>query len=115
MAAKKGNGHDPLTVRMVEVLERIETELKGVREDLKGQTEVLRQVVGGVRTLHEEMRGLRTDVGALTEDVRAIGAEVKTMGSHLGGIRSETVVDFEDVREKLDEHEARLAALEKAG
>ena len=35
MGAKKGNGHDPLLVRKVEVLEELRGDVQGLRSDVK--------------------------------------------------------------------------------
>jgi hypothetical protein len=36
MSGAKGNGHDPLTVEMVEILRQIRDDIHGLREDLAG-------------------------------------------------------------------------------
>ena len=51
---KKKNGHDPGTSRMIEVLERIEKELTGLRGDVT-------RLRGEVRGVREELEGFRIE------------------------------------------------------
>lgn len=60
MAAKKGNGHDPGTERIVEVLERLEKNLTGLREEVRATN-------GRLDALREELHGLRMDLKSSIE------------------------------------------------
>lgn len=90
---EKGNGHDPLTVRMVEILERIEGEVKGLR--------------GEVTTLRDDMHTLR-------EDVHEIRADVSTLKNEMRGLREEMRADLAQHDEAHGDLISRVARLEAA-
>jgi FtsZ-binding cell division protein ZapB len=89
----KGNGHDPMTVRLVEVLERIEVHVKGTNDRLDA---------------------LNARVDALTEDVHALRADVTTIRNDLGSLRMEAHPDLDEMRAELRAHEQRFLRLEEA-
>lgn len=61
MAGEKGNGHDPSTARMVEVLERIEREMIGMGEELRGTNARVDGTNARLDALHEELHAFRTE------------------------------------------------------
>jgi outer membrane murein-binding lipoprotein Lpp len=79
-----GNGHDPATKQMVEVLLRMEAGI----ERLNAQVDVLTSQVGGltarvdmltarVDVLHDDMLGLRADVTGIRNDLRSLRPELR--------------------------------------
>ncbi len=121
VAAKKGNGHDRVTSEMVEILRELRDDQKGMRIELTGNTEALRQVVGAVRTLHEEQRKtnerldtltgrvdtLTEHVHTLAEDVHAMRADLSSLERNVGSIRTET-------RAEVRQYDERIRRLEDA-
>ncbi|MEI7892104.1 MAG: hypothetical protein WCI05_03385 [Myxococcales bacterium] len=64
MATKKHNGHDSGATRMIEVLERIEKELSGLREEVQGfRTETRDELLD----LHAEQCEQRTELESSIE------------------------------------------------
>src|SRR5580692_6142371 len=84
-----GNGHDPLTKKMIDVLERIEGQIQKTNERL----DAFRAEV------HEDLAALRAGQTELRNDLR--------------GLRTEARADHDDHAERLADHERRLAALER--
>ncbi len=74
VSEKKGNGHDPMTARMVEVLERIEKDLSGLREDVRAtnaRLDALREEVQQFRVeVHDELVDLHAEQHELRMDLR---------------------------------------------
>jgi hypothetical protein len=80
-----GNGHDPLTAQIVDILQSI----------------------------REEIRSTNGRLDALHEDHIALAVEVKGIRTELNSFRSETHVELELLREDLKEdYGARIARLE---
>jgi chromosome segregation ATPase len=62
VATKKGNGHDPGTARIVEVLERIEKEAHATNVRLDATNVRLDATNARLDALREEMSGLREEL-----------------------------------------------------
>jgi chromosome segregation ATPase len=105
MAAKKGNGHDPSTDRIVEVLERIDKRLQNVE--------------GEARQTREELHAFRAET---REELSAMGADVSSLRTEVASLRAETRTELGLLREEVHELraemkgslEARIAKLEAA-
>ena len=96
---KKTNGHDPLTLRMVEVLERIEAEIKGLREETRG-----------------ELTDLRGELHAFREETRA---ELREIHHAIADTNVRVTLTNDRLEEVRADHrrgavETRLARLEEA-
>ena len=61
MAAKRGNGHDPGTDRIVAVLERIEKDLTGLRKEVQATNTRLDATNGRLDALREELHEFRVE------------------------------------------------------
>ena len=66
-----GNGQDPATKQMVEVLLRMEAGIKKTNESLAGLT-------ARVDVLHEDMLALRADVTGMRNEMRSLRPELRT-------------------------------------
>ena len=77
-----GNGHDPSTKQMVEILLRLESRMEA-----------------GFQELHGDVQALREDMGALRADVTGIKNELRSLRPELRG-------DLESMQERI----ARLEA-----
>jgi hypothetical protein len=86
MAVKKTNGHDPMTKQMVDVLERIEKQIQGLRQELHA----------GLEEVRDEVHLLRVETQMAVREVQAV-REVHHVVADLGS-----------------GHEARIAKLEEA-
>jgi predicted nucleic acid-binding Zn-ribbon protein len=98
----------------IEILKGIRDEVKGVREEVKS----VRDEVKGVR---EEVKGVRNEVRVTNERVDAIreqqvhseirvATELLAVGAELRGSRDD--LRLAGLRARLDDHEARIEALE---
>jgi len=72
-----GNGHDPATKQMVEILLRMEAGIQKTNESVAGLTESLAGLTARVDVLHEDMLGLRADVTGLRNEMRSLRPELR--------------------------------------
>jgi predicted nuclease with TOPRIM domain len=88
-----GNGHDPATVQMVEILGQIRTELAGLREDtnarfaeLRGDVQDLRGEVAAFKTeVRNELTDIRNEIADTNEELVALRGEVHELRGELKG------------------------------
>jgi archaellum component FlaC len=87
----EGNGHNTVTERMVEVLERIEGELKGTNARLDGiQTEL--------RDFKQEVR----------EGFAEVLASAKSIDNNLSSVRREAIEDGKKLELRVEKLEAAV-------
>ena len=99
MAAKKTNGHDSVTVEMVDLLRQLVTEVRATNERL----DTLQVEVSGFRNeTRNELTSLRTEMRA----------DLAQTNDALEDLRREVAKLAED-RERFARLEARLDALER--
>ena len=72
-----GNGHDPATKQMVEVLLRMEAGIQKTNESLAGLTARVDGLTARVDVLHEDMLGLRADVTGIRNEMRSLRPELR--------------------------------------
>jgi chromosome segregation ATPase len=111
----KDNGHDPLSVQMVEILGKIHHELVNVR----GAMGELRADVQATNTrldaTNTRLDATNTRLDTLHEDVVALRAEVTGIRNEVQSLRQETRVELEGIHEELrDDLGARVRRLEEA-
>jgi chromosome segregation ATPase len=90
-----GNGQDPATIQMVELLGAIYREMQGMRGELNGMRSELNGMRSELRatnerldTLHDDVVDLRADVHELRAEVHAIREDlVNTKGDHAARLR----------------------------
>lgn len=105
---KKGNGHDPATAAIIEVLERIEQRLGNVETEARATNQRLDRVEQEVRGVREELHAFREQT---REDLAAVCADVSGLRSELSSLRAETRVDNAIYHEEM---RSRVRKLEEA-
>ena len=108
MTAKKRNGHDPGTQAIVEVLERIEQRLGNMEAEARATNERLERVEQEVRGVREEFHAFRQET---REDLAAVCADVSGVRAELSSLRAETRVDNAIYHEEM---RSRVRKLEEA-
>jgi prophage DNA circulation protein len=122
MAAKKTNGHEPSTERMIAVLERIEKRTEEAVQALGIGFAALRKDLQAVRAeLHDFKDETRSELVALNGEVAAIRNEVTGMRAEVGADLERMVGEnyaardaIQELRQALAEQGARTARLEEA-
>jgi predicted nucleic acid-binding Zn-ribbon protein len=107
---EKTTGHDPLTVRMVEVLERIEAQVTGLHDEVRTTNVRLTELRGEVAGVREDLNALREETRGEIMDIRSTAHDIR---GELIDLRSE-VRAMGDRERAREEHEARIVRLEQA-
>jgi len=100
-AAKKGNGHDPQTERMIEVLEAIKAELSAFREETRGE---LTDIRGEIATVRGDVGQIRSELREIHHEIAETNTRISVTNERLAELRA-------DVRGAV---ETRLLRLEQA-
>ena len=108
MAGKKGNGHDPATAAIVEVLERIEKEARASTTRLERLEQRVEEGLGGLR---EELGGLREELHGFREETREELVDVRGEVHQLSELLKGSV---EARLAKIEAVEPRVAKIEAA-
>jgi chromosome segregation ATPase len=108
MAAKKGNGHDPATAAIVDVLERIEKRLERVENEAHATNQRLDVTNQRLERVEQGLTGLREEIHGFREETRD---ELTDLRGLICGERPGTV---EARLAKLEAVEPRVAKLEGA-
>jgi hypothetical protein len=98
----------------IEILKGIRDEVKGVRDEVKGVREEVKGVREEVKSVRNEARITNERIDALCErqahsEIR-IATELIAVGGELRGLRDD--LRLAGLRARLDDHEARIEALE---
>ena len=117
----KDNGHDPLTVQMVEILGKIHQELVNVRgavgelrTDVQATNARLDTTNARLDTTNARLDTTNARLDTLHEDVVELRAEVTGIRNEMVSLRLETHVELEGIREELrDDLGARVRRLEE--
>lgn len=104
----QGNGHDPATAQMVEILHKIHVELVGVRAAVNDLSVRLDATNARLDATNARLDAFREEV---REDLGALRADVTGIRNELGSLRVELRVDLDELR---GSYEGRLARLEAA-
>jgi hypothetical protein len=78
-----GNGHDPATKQMVEILLRMEASLRTTNESIAGLTSRMDVLTSRVDVLHEDMLALRADVTGIRNEMRSLRPELRADLDHM--------------------------------
>jgi chromosome segregation ATPase len=114
MSETRGNGHDPMTKRMVELLESIDRRL----EKVEGGVEKTNQRLDAFgREVHEDLDRLRAEVHGVNERLDQTNERLDALGK-----REEKIADrveglpleFQEINQKHAALEKRVAKVEAA-
>ena len=110
----KDNGHDPLTVQMVEILGKIHQELVNVRGAVGELRTDVQATNARLDTTNARLDTTNARLDTLHEDVVGLRAEVTGIRNEVISLRQETHVELEGIREELrDDLGARVRRLEE--
>jgi uncharacterized coiled-coil DUF342 family protein len=96
MSSEKGNGHDPITVQMVEILQKIHGEIAGLRRefnDFRDETRgELTDIRGELREIHHEIADTNVRLTTTNERLEDLRSEMRA------GFRRESALDVRVTR-----------------